>query len=157
MTITSRIIEKPLSSIVRDTASDIEIANASGLAVDVSSMLETVTRGGLVSPPEDLEFSDFYAAGNPMGFLIVGWTTNIATRRKLKWRPRGLGGDWTYTGLTPTYQLTGAVATTMRNIPGKQFEFYPYGITEGGYEEWSSVMWYINISGDGKITVYKSE
>ena len=105
---------------------------------------------------EDLEFSDFYAAGNPMGFLVVGWTTNIATRRKLKWRPKDSGQDWTYTGLTSNYTLTGVVATTMQNIPGKQFEFYPYGITEGGYEEWNS-LWYISISGEGVTTVYISE
>jgi len=99
LTITSRIIEKPLSGIARDHASDIEIANASGLAVGVSSMLETVTRGGLYVPvllsgPTVSDITETTARvtweldpSGPIGF------------HRVRYRPTA-GGEWTVTEFT---------------------------------------------------------
>jgi len=102
-------------------------------------------------PPEDIEFSAFYAT-KMFGYIQTGWTTNIATRRKIKWRVKDTSNEWTTTGLTAWYVLTSTVPTTIPDTPSKEYEFYSYGITEGGTEEWAA-MRYLTVDYEGDVTI----
>jgi len=155
MTITSRIIEKPLSGIARDTASDIEIANASGLAVDVSSMLETVTRGGLVEPPPgDIVFSGFELEKNPIPKTVtIHWHTDVATKGRSCWRIYGSSDEWKITTLSLNYATTHQDNTSMPCAPGAVYEYRVYGIDENGYPEWD-ILRYVKISESGEPVPY---
>ena len=102
-------------------------------------------------PPEDIEFSAFYA-NKMFGYIQLGWTTNIATKRKIQWRVKDTSNEWTINGFTSVYVLTGTVPTTIPDTPSKEYEFYAYSITEGGTLEWSA-MRYLTVDFEGDVTI----
>ena len=99
----------------------------------------------------DIEFSAFYA-NKMFGYIQLGWTTNIATKRKIQWRVKDTSNEWTINGFTSVYVLTGTVPTTIPDTPSKEYEFYAYSITEGGTLEWSA-MRYLTVDFEGDVTI----
>lgn len=110
---------------------------------------QTATTYNFTTDIADIEFSTFDAT-KVFGILVVYWTNNIATKRKLKWRIKDSSNDWTYANLTGSYQITSGVGTTIPDTPSKAYEFYPYAITEGGTEEWGA-MRYLYVTEQGTI------
>jgi len=86
------------------------------------------------------------------GYIQLGWTTNIATKRKIQWRVKDTSNEWTINGFTSVYVLTGTVPTTIPDTPSKEYEFYAYSITEGGTLEWSA-MRYLTVDFEGDVTI----
>jgi len=146
---TSIIIENKLSGTAAENVSVRVSGNASGSSRAVSSMLETVTRGGFEAPAGDIVFSDFEVSKNPiLQTVILAWDTDVATKDRSMWRIRGLSDQWKYTVLDTQFKTSHSDGTTMPCSPGAQYEFKVYGITAAGYEEWDIVR-YIKISDAG--------
>lgn len=104
---------------------------------------------GGYSPGADIVFSDIVISKHPFLPLVqVGWTTDPATKGKLRWRIMDSGDAWVYTSLDLNF-ITGHNQTTgMTCTPGVYYEYQLYGITEGAYEEWD-ILRYIKVTVEG--------
>lgn len=127
------------------------ISSATGVKVTLagSQVVEVKLGESDPLPPESAEivFYDYSVYKNIFfGVVVVSWKTDVASKGKLKWRPRS-GGDWTETalGLLSTIH---AVTTTMVCTPGAEYEFYAYGELADESFLWDDIK-YIKINGAG--------
>ncbi len=97
----------------------------------------------------DIVFSAYELSKNPiLNKVIVDWTTDVATKDKIRSRLKDSGDDWDITTLGFNFKTDHSVGTQMECTPNVYWEFQAYGITEGGYEEWD-VLKFVRIDAQG--------